>query len=47
MVVAVAWLRMIHADVVQQEAHREVALVSKRGLCKTRENSNFSKKAKS
>ena len=32
MVVAVAGLRMIHAAVVQQEAHREEALVSKRGL---------------
>ena len=32
MVVAVAGLRMIYAAVVQQEAHREEALVSKRGL---------------
>ena len=30
--VAVAGLRMIHAAVVQQEAHREEALVSRRGL---------------
>ena len=32
MVVAVTGLRMIHVVVVQQEAHREEALVSKRGL---------------
>ena len=32
MVVAVVGLGMIHAAVVQQEAHREKALVSKRGL---------------
>ena len=32
MVVAVAGLRMIHVAVVQQEAHREEALVSRRGL---------------
>ena len=32
MVVAVVGLRMIHAVAVQQEAHREEALVSKRGL---------------
>ena len=32
MVVAVAGLRMIHAAVVQQKAHREEDLVSRRGL---------------
>ena len=32
MVVAVAGLRVIHAAVVQHEAHREEALVSRRGL---------------
>ena len=32
MVVAVVGLRMIDAAVVQHEAHREEALVSKRGL---------------
>ena len=32
MVVAVARLRMIHAAVVQHEAYREEALVSRRGL---------------
>ena len=32
MVVAVAGLRVIHAAVVQYEAHREEALVSRRGL---------------
>ena len=31
-VVAVAGLRMIHAGVVQQEAHKEETLVSRRGL---------------
>ena len=32
MVVDVAGLRMIHAAVVHQEAHREEVLVSRRGL---------------
>ena len=32
MVVAVARLRMIHADVVQYEAHRVEVLVSRRGF---------------